>query len=203
VRYAYAELSGKNTAADFKQHVKLMTYGDDNAMGCSKDIPWFTHTTLANKLAEIGVIYTMADKTAESIPYISIDDVSFLKRTWRFDEDLGYYVCPIEEASIAKMLIMTIPSKTICEEAQNVAVLATVVREYFWYGKEIFEEKRKMCMQFASSAKLSLYVTKSTFPSWDNLANAFYEASDLPFVRGDNEEECFSFAVSEEEPTFE
>ena len=199
VRYAYAELSGTGSAQDFKDHVKLMTYGDDNAMGCSDAIPWFTHTTLANKLAEIGVVYTMADKTAASIPYISIDDVSFLKRVWRFDEDLGYYVCPIEEASIAKMLIMTIPSKTVCEEAQNIAVLSTVVREYFWYGRQVFEEKRKMCMRFASSAKLSMYVTKSTFPSWENLANAYFRASDLPCLDiEETEEECVDFGISEE-----
>lgn len=180
VRYAYHQLNPKKTAVGFKKEVKLMTYGDDNVMGCSNNVPWFTHTTLANELNKMEVIYTMADKEAESVPYIHISEISFLKRTFRYDDDIGFFVCPIEEASIAKMLIWSIPSKTVCQEAQMIAVLSTVCREYFWYGKDVFLAKREMCKNMMRKAGLESYEEGSTFPTYGELLAAYRRASDLP-----------------------
>jgi hypothetical protein len=80
VRYSYAILNpAGETAADFKENVALQTYGDDNVMGVSSTCTWFNHTSLANALASVGIVYTMADKEAVSVPFIHISQVSFLK----------------------------------------------------------------------------------------------------------------------------
>ena len=111
MRYAYASLG--YDVRTFKKHVALMTYGDDNAMGVSTHVPNFTHTNVQRVLVEIGVVYTMADKESVSVPYINISDVSFLKRKWRYDVEIGAWMAPLEEASIIKSLTMWVPSGSV------------------------------------------------------------------------------------------
>ncbi|APG78916.1 hypothetical protein [Beihai picorna-like virus 45] len=179
IRYAYATLNPKERSArDFKKNVALQTYGDDNVFGVKQGCEWFNHTSVAGALADIGITYTMADKDAESVPYIHIDEVSFLKRVWRFDEDLQHYVCPLDEDSIAKMLTLHIPSKEDPVQKQTVDVLSTVTREYFWYGRETFEKKRAMCIRFATELGLmDIWVQQSTFPTWEQLAEQYAQSS--------------------------
>lgn len=174
MRYCYAKLSPTGNSKDFKKHVSLITYGDDNAMGVSETTPWFNHTAVQSVLARDGVKYTMADKEAVSIPYISIDEVSFLKRTWRFDADIGAYVCPLEHDSIEKSLMIGVVSKTITQEEQAVAVMSSAAREYFWYGKDVFKEKRHLFMRLLDELDLHMYTNKSHFPSWEVLYDQFW-----------------------------
>jgi hypothetical protein len=158
--------------------VALQTYGDDNVFGVKQGCEWFNHTSVASVLANIGIVYTMADKDAESVPYIHIDEVSFLKRVWRFDEDLGHFVCPLDEDSIAKMLTLHIPSKEDPVQKQTMDVLSTVTREYFWYGRVTFEKKRAMCVRFAQELGLmEIWAQQSTFPTWEQLKEQYEQSS--------------------------
>lgn len=175
MRYAFAKLG--YDVSIFKQHVALMTYGDDNAMGVSPHVPDFTHTNVQETLAEIGVIYTMPDKESESVPYVHIDDIAFLKRKWRFDEDIGAYVCPLDEDSIKKSLMCWVPSGTICPEAQMVAVIQSAIREYFWYGRETFERKRAFFMTFVTRPPYEFFVGEVPLPTWQELKDQFWGAS--------------------------
>lgn len=175
MRYAYASLG--YDVATFKKEVALMTYGDDNAMGVSLNVPLFNHTAIQAELDKIGVVYTMADKESESVPYIHIDKIAFLKRQWRYDEDIGAYVCPLDEDSIRKSLMCWVPSGTICPEEQMVAVIQSAVREYFWYGKEIFEAKRAFFMKHVTSFPYSAYVGETPLPTWQELKDQFWESS--------------------------
>lgn len=137
VRYCYLVQNPKQEILSFRMNVKLLTYGDDNIMGVSKAIPWFNHTTIQKALADIGVGYTMAEKTAESVPYISIEEASFLKRTWVFDKDIDAYLCPLDHASIDKMLTMWVSSKTISQEEQAIAYVKCDQRVLFLWKKGI------------------------------------------------------------------
>nr|WPR18049.1 MAG: structural polyprotein [Chemarfal virus 274] len=178
VRYGYAVLNPKGeSAADFKKNVALQTYGDDNVMGVHRDCGWFNHTSLAKALGDVGITYTMADKEAESIPFITIDDVSFLKRVWKYDTDLEAYVCPLDESSIAKMMTKCVPSRTVTADKQAIDVLSTVCREYFWYGRSTFEAKRLMCIEMAAENDLEFLIQPSTFPTWEELKESFDSAS--------------------------
>jgi hypothetical protein len=175
MRYAYMKLG--NDVAKFKQDVALMTYGDDNVMGVAPTAPTFNHTAVQAVLAEIGVTYTMADKESESVPYIHISDVAFLKRKWRYDEDVGAYVCPLDEDSIKKSLMCWLPSGTICPEEQMVAVIQSAIREYFWYGRETFERKRAFFMKFVTRHPYSAYVGETPLPTWQELYEQFWASS--------------------------
>ena len=177
LRYCYATLSPDGSAVHFQRDVAVMTYGDDNVMGVSERAPFFTHTSVQSVLADVGITYTMADKEAVSIPYINIDEVSFLKRVWRWDEDIGALVAPLERASIEKMLMINVESKSIPAEAQSISTVASAIREYFWYGKQEFAEKRSMLQEMIDENQLSCYADDSTLPTWDELYVSFWDAS--------------------------
>nr|ULF99952.1 MAG: hypothetical protein 1 [Marnaviridae sp.] len=177
MRYCYAKLNPKKTASTFKQDVALMTYGDDNVMGVSKFAPYFNHTTIQAVLAEAGIKYTMADKEADSIPYINIDNVSFLKRRWVWCDDTNAYLAPLEEDSISKSLTVCVRSKTLSAEYHAIAVMESAYAEYFFYGKKKFLEKQAMFLRIVDKNDLSDYLTPNSFPSWDELRDRFWRCS--------------------------
>lgn len=180
VRYCYHVLNPKHESTSFKDNVNLFTYGDDNIMGVSKTCGWFTHTTLAKALNDVDITYTMADKEAVSIPYINISEASFLKRTWRFEKELGHFVCPLEEESIEKMLMVWTRSSSIVWEEQVVAILTSANMEYFWYGKDIYLEKQKLFKNLVQSLPMSAeWIEPHVFPSWEDMCDKYYQSSGL------------------------
>jgi hypothetical protein len=138
MRYCYAKLGGD--LSTFKDNVALITYGDDNAMGVSENVPFFNHTAIAATLADMDIIYTMADKEAQSVPYIGIEDVTFLKRSWEFSDDLGDYLCPLDVESVHKMLMYRVESKTEVEEKQMASQIRSAHYEFFFRGRVEFDE---------------------------------------------------------------
>lgn len=177
IRYCYTLLNPQKTCVDFKENVHLFTYGDDNIMGVSRDCDWFNHTAIQKILASIGVEYTMADKESESLPHIHINDCQFLKRTWRYDVDVGAWLCPLEEKSIIKSLTAWLPSRTIDKYAQMVAVISSANSEYFFYGKEIFEKHHRKFRSILDETPYKHYETSGTLPNWEELKERFDAAS--------------------------
>lgn len=178
MRYAWTLANPDGNSDTFSQKVNLFTYGDDNIMGVSRDAEFFNHTAIQKSLAKIGVEYTMADKTSESVPFIRISECSFLKRTWRYDEDMETFLCPLEETSIHKSLTKWVPSKSIDEFAQMVAVISSANMEYFFYGREVFEKHHAFFKGVLAQEPYLHYVNNSTLPSWAILAERFRKASD-------------------------
>jgi len=173
MRYAYSIISGKHVST-FQQNVKLATYGDDNLMCVSSECPKFNHTRISVALKLIGVEYTMADKEAESVPYISIDQASFLKRSFRWDADIGAIVGPLENSSFDKMLTTCVKSPSLCSEAHSICVIETALREYFFHGKEVFDRKKLMFEKIIEESKLTDWVRDSTFPDYYDLVYEFW-----------------------------
>jgi len=173
MRYAFRMITTR-PLSDFQKLVALATYGDDNAMGVSEEIPEFNHTSISQELGKIGVVYTMAEKEAESVPYIHIADSSFLKRKFVFDHDVGAVVAPLEHASIHKMLTSCLKSDSLSHEAHAICVIETALREYFFYGKVKFLERRKYFQQLVENLDLSDWVKDSTFPTYSQLVRDFW-----------------------------
>lgn len=183
MRFAYVTLSPcegsvYEKARMFKQHVHLLTYGDDNTMGVSKAAPWFNHTAIQRALTDIGVEYTMADKESDSKPYIHIKHVSYLKRTWRWDEDIGAVVAPLEEASIHKMLTICNPSGDESPELHMASVMNSALNEWFWHGRIEFDRERMWIEELAKKHDLMTELKFKGFPTWDDLVKRFWAASE-------------------------
>lgn len=177
MRYCYVVLNPEHECGTFKERVALGTYGDDNTMGVSLQAPWFNHPAIVEVLSEIGVEYTMPDKESASVPYVHIDDVTFLKRSWRWDEEIGAFVCPLEESSIRKSLCIGIPSSTITREMHMLKIMLSAVNEWFWYGRERFETEREFLTKLALEFDLALELEMTPFPTWEESCIRFWAAS--------------------------
>jgi hypothetical protein len=177
MRYCYLEVNPKKECVTFKDNVSLITYGDDNAMGVSQDAPWFNHTALQNTLASVGIVYTMADKEAVSVPYVTLSEISFLKREWRFDEDMQCQLAPLELASIHKMLTVNVLSKTITPEEQSVMTIRSALGEWFFHGKTEFEARRQDMIQVVKECELEPFMQTGSLPTWHELRDAFEQNS--------------------------
>lgn len=164
-------------ARRFKEHVCLLTYGDDNAMGVARSADWFNHTAIQRAMGEIGVEYTMADKESHSRPFIHIRDVSYLKRSWRWDEEIGAVVAPLEVTSIHKMLTVCNPSGEESPELHMASVMVSAVNEWFWHGRDKFEAERSWLWQLAVEQNLTMELEFKGFPTWLQLKERFWSAS--------------------------
>lgn len=176
MRYVFRQVAPEAEKAHFKRHVRLYTYGDDNIMGVRRGSDWFNHTVIARKLAEIGVEYTMADKESASVPFISIDDASFLKRTWRFDEEVGAMLAPLDEASIQSSLVVGIIDKDTVPQAHAVAIMQGALNEYFFHGKEKFGEWREKFGRVIISEGLTDWMV-GELRTWQECCAAFERSS--------------------------
>jgi hypothetical protein len=194
MRYVYTILKPPTETRPFKENVRLMTYGDDNIMGVNPECNWFNHTAIQKVLADIDIGYTMADKEAESVPYIHIDNANFLKRTWRFDTDIWSYVAPLEASSIEKMLTMCVAKPNMSPKAHAIALISTAIREYFWYGWDVFHEKRQMFVEIIEECELEAYVEEATLPSWETLWADFVQSSEITDADWDEMMERFSMS---------
>ncbi|APG78918.1 hypothetical protein [Beihai picorna-like virus 48] len=192
MRYAYMLISGKDVTT-FQDYVHLATYGDDNIMGVSDDCPNFTHTRIAMAMKCIGVEYTMAEKEAQSVPYIHINDASFLKRAFRFDKDIGCIVAPLDESSFHKMLTARLPKDDMAPEAHTICVVETAIREYFFHGKEVFDDRVQFFKQLVIDCDLECWVRDSTFPNYYSLVYDFW-------MKYDDVESAMKYSLGEHTP---
>jgi hypothetical protein len=177
MRYVYFMLNPEHSVSTFKKNVNLMTYGDDNIMSVSRECDWFNHSSISETFATLNIVYTMADKESESVPFINIEDASFLKRTWRMDDNLKCFVAPLEEESIEKSLMVWTRSKSITKEVQGIDVISSALREYFWYGEKIYNEKLYLLKDLVKDLGWELWVQDSTFPTYSSLCYDFIHRS--------------------------
>ncbi len=164
MRYAFVDITAKDPS-QFKRFVALLTYGDDNAVGVSPDLPSFNHTSVMESLAKCGIVYTTADKESESTPYQPLDQISFLKRY--FVKDGKRTLAPLEKDSIIKMLTIHTASNSLCEEEQTACAMQSAVREAAMHGEDYYNEIRSLCEEAVNECGLSLW--HEEFPSFQYL----------------------------------
>lgn len=83
-------------------HAFIATFGDDNVNSVSDTVSEvFNQVTVAAAMEKLfGLTYTSDKKDAELVPYESIFDVTFLKRSFRRDAVDGGWVAPLAMDSI-------------------------------------------------------------------------------------------------------
>lgn len=162
--------------ATFQETNNFFCYGDDNEN--STNMMWFNFSAIKKAFADMGIKYTPPSKDDTEYEHMKIEEIDFLKRSYRYDPDLECIVAPLSEDSINKMLTTWVASDTISAEAQTLAVISSAIREYFFYGREIFEEKRNMFVRCLKYLNLEHMITNSTLPTYETLKLAFNDSSD-------------------------
>jgi len=166
----------------FHKVVALITYGDDNLMSVSKDCLFFNHTTIAERLAEIGMTYTMADKSESSAEFLHIDACSFLKRRFAAHADLdGAIVAPLDIDSIHKSLTCTKHEKASQEsEAQIMAGnMSSALYELFFHGTDVYEKYAEGFQQILDTRDSEGYRVGDYYqpPSLDDCAQRYHAST--------------------------
>lgn len=89
----------------WKNHVKMIFYGDDNG-GCVSDecSSWFNMTVIAEVFASMGMGYTTPDKKTVSDAFLDWKSFQFLSRSFAYRKEIGRHVAPLEMSSIIGML---------------------------------------------------------------------------------------------------
>ena len=161
MRYSYYVLhENEKDVPLFHEVISLMCYGDDNAMGVHENEKKFNHTTVSKVLKDVGITYTMADKETESVPFIPFSEVNFLKRGFRWDDELQNWIAPIEELSIQKSLHNQMKNKgsTVLPEQIAADSIFNANAEYWRHGKEIFNVRHAQLKEIMERADLKPFI---------------------------------------------
>lgn len=175
--YAIAKEEGWWKVPRFNQCVSAMTYGDDNIMTVAKGYDAFNHTAIAKQLAKVSIKYTMADKDAESVPFIPLQSASFLKHYAVWDEELQLFRSPVEEDSIAKMLHTHLKSKVLTMEQSSAEAIQNAALKYFEFGRDIYKLRVSQLEEVARKAGIQAYV--GPIMSYDERIAWYREKFDL------------------------
>lgn len=162
----------------FSAVVKLTTYGDDNLMGVHESLSEYNHTRMAEIYDEHDIVFTMAQKEADSVPFIEMEDVEYLKRWSRFDSSLTYtksngekekgmYIAMLDEDSIFKSLMQNIKSKTEPQSQVAIQCIEGAMREWFFYGKEKFDERHAQMKEVVARKNYTNWMQSSFWHSYE------------------------------------
>jgi hypothetical protein len=138
LRYAYG---CKYDLKNFNKEVSPICYGDDVVVGVS-DESLFNFKDVHYSLGDCGITFTMPDKSEELVEYIPFEDLSFLKRNFRFDETYQVYMAPLEIASVSKSLHNYMDNKRcdLLPEDLSANALVSACYEFFQHGHEFYKD---------------------------------------------------------------
>jgi methyl-accepting chemotaxis protein len=90
-RYAFIKLTGMSLSK-FREYVYTIFFGDDcNASVKEQIADVYNMLTISQVFAELGLEYTSADKSAITKDFVTIENMTFLKRRFYFDEQLNIW----------------------------------------------------------------------------------------------------------------
>lgn len=118
----------------FRDNVALVHYGDDN-LKTMRHHPGPDYLRVWEE--ELGMVMTPADKSLKELVGRGISEVSFLKRTFVFDDELGFYLPRLDKRSIVRML--TMKNSGMSAQDHACCVLNDAQREMVYYGPDEFE----------------------------------------------------------------
>jgi len=124
----------------FDDNVKLYVTGDDLAMAVSdKCKPTFNGVTIQKMMEEIGYTYTSADKTSGVVPFKRLSEITFLKRSFRYEKLLNRYLGCLDINSIIEIPLWT-------KNKESLAIFESNLKEFF---DELSLHNEKVWNQYA------------------------------------------------------
>lgn len=178
----------------FHHAVKLTSYGDDVWLRVKRSLgDAYNHTSIAAAFAEWGITYTMAQKDAESVPFINLDEVEYLKRWTRFDPELTYvgsggkvrkgmYLAYLDDQSIFKSLMCNSKSKENTADEISIQCIEGAVREWFFHGPEIFEKRHNQMKEVVERMDYTNWVSPSFYDSYEIRKQKWMDKYDISYM---------------------
>lgn len=172
----------------FHHVVALMTYGDDVKFSVHQLYDKYNHTRIQAVFADHGIVYTMAEKDAESVPFLDHTDADFLKRkskwctqySWRGSE--GMWLGRLDENSIFKSLHANLESPENSRTEIAVQCLDSAMRELWFHGRSHFECRHEELKMVVEDAGLKNAMPKSFYDGFDAREEAWLERYEIEKV---------------------
>jgi hypothetical protein len=175
----------------FRHNVVVIIYGDDFKGSVREGCDWFNHISYANFLKARDMILTMPDKSSTPTPYMSDSAADFLKRHNHLCEETGLIHGVLDEASIFKSLHSVLASKVVSALDQSAMNIDGALREWWLYGKEMYEMRREQMTKVAVDSSISHMCSELNVTYEDRLDkfNSKYERQcgiEVPFNEDDH-----------------
>jgi hypothetical protein len=138
---------------EFEDYVSLITYGDDYAGSVSNKIDFNNHHFVA-WAERYDMVVTNPCKDADVETFYNCDELDFLKRRPRYDDELCHYMGILDETSIFKSLHCNMRSKTETKEDVACSTMSSALSEWFLYGRDTYEMRRAQLKEVAERTGL-------------------------------------------------
>lgn len=134
----YASIVPNPSTVKYFSEVVDKVYGDDKLVGIRSNNPKLTARTMANYFESIGLKVTTARKTKVEVETMDMDELSFLKRTFKFHSVIGRIMCPLSLTTLKSGL-----SWYNVDSDEDVVIrdkICNFQRELYLHGRSVFEE---------------------------------------------------------------
>lgn len=161
----------------FRKHVLQAVYGDDFLGKVSTSCDFYDLSKIEGIGLEMGKFYTDGAKLPE-IRWKELSEVTFLKRSFVYWEDLGMFVGKLSVKSIVKMLTVH-GATTLTESDHHACLLTDVLREAVYHGRLFYDELKMLVENIAvkySLDKSKYYIVKTFDEHFDSLKNGAFSA---------------------------
>lgn len=127
---------------DFRKCVTLVTFGDDSIDNVKFGFGNFNKLALAEYCAKMGIVVTSGRKDGKMTKWDSTKEISFLKRKFRWSDDHGAYVGPLDIESICKPLHIGVQSKALNTDELLVENMTRALVEMSFHGEKEWRKLR-------------------------------------------------------------
>lgn len=138
---SFERCCGRPNVTDFWNEVSIAVLGDDNVLSISSDrVLKFNQKTIGESMAEFGMTYTNEKKAGEVGETRTIEDVDFLKRSFRLVREgplAGTFVAPLSIGTIVEMPYWCKNKNLLTEITQD--TFETALMELSAHPKEVWD----------------------------------------------------------------
>lgn len=155
----------------FARVVRQINYGDDILQAIRSGFHWFNHDTLAYVLGLWGVPFTHADKTTGvGRPYDHFREVTFVKRSFVFNEEIGGYLAPLDKSSVVKSLYFVNDSACATRAEAHAYSIRAAAENVLSHGRDVYDTFCDRARILVDAAGLYGYERQEAldFCSWDS-----------------------------------
>lgn len=121
-----------------EEHMWCIVYGDDNCIALSSEvIEFFNPDLLVKSFLKIGLKYTPPSKETGFLHFGTIEESTFLKRSFRFDAQYNRYLAPLELSVILETPMWT--RKGALRDEITYSNVEDALHELSLHCRDIFE----------------------------------------------------------------
>jgi len=187
VEYARNFLKNPYFSVDltFRLYCALAVYGDDNV----KNFRHPPSSTYCEDWRKYGLTMTSADKS-DDFHMVSFDELSFLKRTFVWWEEVGMFVPPLSKKTLVRMLLFKAET-SLSDRDHAIIVIDQCLRESVYHGREFYTRMvlffRRVCKELSLDSPSLQFrdfdfhlqkIRAGTFSTWERV-----DLSSLPLCQ--------------------